>query len=151
MKQMGIILGCCAAVLLSAGCTSAPNAAAPTPTPSQSVSEFDPTTCIIAGERFTDDAAISLECGDGATAQIIFEDGKAASTSGQLHGWTPLSASHGTADDPDFLRVQIQNNDQICSFGRKLTENPKNTWNSCNTKPAPTGGKLTKPEEGSEA
>lgn len=150
MKQM-IILGCCAAVLLSAGCTAAPNAAAPTPAPSQSVSELDPTTCIIAGERFTDDAAISLECGENATAQIIFEDGEAVSTSGQLHGWTPLSASHGTADDPDFLRVQIQNNDQVCSFGRKLTEDPKETWNSCITKPAPTGGKLTQPEEGSEA
>ena len=150
MKQM-IILGCCAAMLLSAGCTAAPNAAAPTPAPSQSVIELDPTTCIIAGERFTDDAAISLECGEGATAQIIFEDGEAVSTSGQLHGWTPLSASHGTADDPVFLRVQIQNNEQVCSFGQKLTEEPQDTWNSCITKPAPTAGKLTQPEEGSEA
>lgn len=150
MKRSTILL-CGAAVLLSAGCTAAPNTAAPTPAPNQTLSELDPQTCIIAGERFTDDAAISLECSENATAQIIFEDGKAVSTSGQLHGWTPLGASHGTADDPDFLRVQIQSNDQICSFGRKLTEDPQDTWNSCITKPAPTGGKLTKPEEGSEA
>lgn len=150
MKRSTILL-CGAAVLLSAGCTATPNTVAPTPAPSQSVSVLDPATCIIAGERFTDDAAISLECGEGATAQIIFEDGKAVSTSGQLHGWTPLSASHGTADDPDFLRVQIQNHDQICSFGRKLTEAPQDTWNSCNTKAEPTGGKLIQPEEGSKA
>lgn len=150
MKRSMILL-CGAAVLLSAGCTTAPNTVASTPAPAQTLSELDPQTCIIAGERFTDNAAISLECGENATAQIIFEDGKAVSTSGQLHGWTPLSASHGTADDPDFLRVQIQNHEQICSFGRKLTEDPQETWNSCKTKPAPTGGKLTQPEEGSEA
>lgn len=76
---------------------------------------------------------------------IIFEDGKAASTSGQLYGWAPLDASHGTTDDPGFLRVQIQNNDQICSFGRKLTEDSKDTWNSCTTRDKPDGGKVTRP------
>lgn len=122
-----------------------------TPAPAQTHSELNPTTCIIAGERFADDAAITLECGEGAVAQIIFEDGDTVSTSGQLHGWTPLGASHSTADDPDFLHVQIQNNDQICSFARKLNEDPQDTWNSCNTKPAPTGGKVTQPEEDPEA
>lgn len=145
MKRLAI-LWCGAAMLLS-GCTAAPDTTTPTPGSSTPISELDPQTCVIAGERFTDDAAISLECGEGAAARIIFEDGKAVSTEGQLRGWTPLSASHGTADDPDFLRVQIQKGEQICSFGRKLTEEPKDTWKSCQSKPEPTGGDMVRPEK----
>lgn len=143
MKRFVILLS---VALLSVGCTANPDVGS-SPATNVPVAQLDPQTCYIAGERFVGDATISLECGEEANAQIRFQNGEAVSTTGQLKGWTPISASQGTADDPSFIRVQIQKADQLCTYGRKLTEEPKETWKTCSDVPKPSGGKLVAPTE----
>lgn len=151
MKQVKVFLSCTAAVFLSAGCTASPNSPQVPQVESAPVSQLDPGSCYIAGSTFDSDATIALKCSGDASAQIIFEDGEAVSTSGQLHGWTPLDASHGTSDDPDFIRIQIQKGDRVCTYGRKLDEAPEKTWKNCDTKNELNGGKLTRPKEQQES
>lgn len=142
MRPANTLLACSIAVFLSAGCTAAPSDTQSSKGTGAPISQFDPKSCYIAGDKFSDDATVSLECEGDAVAHIVFEKNKPTSTHGELDGWKPFSASHGTADDPDFIRVQIRKGEQICIYGRKLTEEPKDTWKDCRDDPKDKGGKM---------